>query len=214
MNRTAIVAECSVSKRFVAGQPVCTQPPKLLLRRIESRRDDHPLRPRSVVVTFLLGATQFSLLGATQFSSPLHRLTALDNHALQGRGENLLRWRDAIGDAQQQRATISCQCGGDLILFFRNHPKSLASLPMGHARPGFGVKDREWLVTAKVGTSERLHPRASWLKEPRGSAASRSILQLSATSVRMGASFETRLRRSLGRGVWELQWLGNGAASH
>jgi hypothetical protein len=47
-----------VSKRFVAGEPACTQPPVLLLCTIESRRDDHPLRPRSVAVTFLLGATR------------------------------------------------------------------------------------------------------------------------------------------------------------
>jgi hypothetical protein len=68
------------------------------------------------------------------------------------------------------------------------------------------------MTTPKLRLPNRGAPRTSWLKEPRGSAASRKpalslskgIFQLSATSVRMGASFEAASRRLRTR------WLGVG----
>jgi hypothetical protein len=55
-------------------------------------------------------------------------------------------WRRA---ATKSDNFLSTRRRPDIV--FQKLPKSLASLPMGHARPGLGVKDREWLVTAKVG---------------------------------------------------------------
>jgi hypothetical protein len=59
------------------------------------------------------------------------------------------------------------------------------------------------------GAWERLRPTDLVAQGPRASAASRSMFQLSPPSVRAGASFETRLRRSSGRGGWELPRISN-----
>jgi hypothetical protein len=93
------------------------------------------------------------------------------------------------GTLDSKQSTISCQAGGNWVLFFRKTYRCGCGR-RGRRTKGFAANVQGMTLDAQGVGSETAVSHGPHAEEPRESAASRSLFQLRAPQVRVGAFFE------------------------
>ena len=97
--------------------------------------------------------------------------------------------RLGAGTLDSKQSTISCQAGGNWVLFFRKAYRCGCGRH-GRRTKGFAANVQGMTLDAQEVGSETAVSHGPHAEEPRDSAPSRSVFPLWAARVRVGAFFE------------------------